>query len=123
MTGKRKPNKTTPKRKLEIIQAALEIFNEKGFTNTTMQEVQSRSGTSYGSVNHHFKSKELLAAAVYMEGLKDYQEGMIATLEQDLGAREGMYRLVGYHLDWVASNLTWASEQALLCAGKRDKNL
>ena len=108
MTGKRKPNKTTPKRKLEIIRAALEIFNEKGFTDTTMQEARSRSGASYGSVYHHFKSKELLAAAVYMEGLKDYQEGMIATLEQDPGAREGVYGMVGYHLDWVASNPAWA---------------
>jgi len=108
MTGKRKPNKATPKRKLEIIRAALEIFNEKGFTNTTMQAVRHRSGASYGSVYHHFQSKELLATAVYMEGLKDYQEGMIAMLEQDPGAREGVYGMVGYHIDWVAANPAWA---------------
>jgi hypothetical protein len=52
-------------------------------------------------VYHHSKGEELLAAAVYMEGLKDYQEGMIATLEQDPGAREGLYGMVGYHPGWA----------------------
>ncbi|WP_051327000.1 TetR/AcrR family transcriptional regulator [Desulfatibacillum aliphaticivorans] len=108
MATTRKPNKATPKRKRRIILAALEIFNEKGFTDATMQEIRQRSGASYGSVYHHFKSKELLAAAVYMEGLKDYQEGMIAFLESGPGAEEGVRGMVGRHLDWIASNPAWA---------------
>ena len=108
MTTTRKPNKSTPKRKRQIIEAALECFNEKGFTDTTMQEIRHRSGASYGSVYHHFKSKELLAAAVYMEGLKDYQQGMAVFLEGKPNAEDGVRGMVAYHLDWIASNPAWA---------------
>ena len=108
MAMKRKPNKSTPKRKREIILAALKCFNQKGFTDTTMQEIRQRAGASYGSVYHHFKSKELLAAAVYLEGLRDYQAGMIAVLEDFPGPREGVLGMVGGHLAWVSSNPAWA---------------
>ena len=34
-----------------------------------------RARASIGSIYHHFRSKEQLAAALYVEGLRDYQEG------------------------------------------------
>ncbi|MBI9076987.1 MAG: TetR/AcrR family transcriptional regulator [Desulfatibacillum sp.] len=108
MANKRKPNKTTPKRKRQIMEAALSCFNENGFTDTSMQEIRQRAGASYGSVYHHFKSKELLAAAVYLEGLQDYQEGMISLFEKEPGPREGVCEMVRRHLAWVESNASWA---------------
>lgn len=92
----------TEKRKRQIILAALACFNEMGLLNTTMEDIRARSGASNGSVYHHFKSKDKLAAAVYLEGIRDYQAGLLAELANNPPAREGIRAMVRYHLTWVS---------------------
>jgi len=41
-----------------IIDAALEVFCEKGYANTRMADIAKRAGVSYGLVYHYFESKE-----------------------------------------------------------------
>jgi len=98
----------TPGRRRQIIQAALACFTEAGFVGTTMEDIRARSGASNGSIYHHFKSKDQLAAAVYVEGISDYQDGMITELRKHPEAREGIYAIVSYHLKWVISHPEWA---------------
>lgn len=43
-----------------IIDAALEVFREKGYANARMADIASRAGVSYGLVYHYFGSKEVL---------------------------------------------------------------
>ena len=93
----------TARRRAEILDAALACFTEKGFTATTMADVKHASGASIGSIYHHFASKEELAAALYVEGLRDYQEGVVAVLRENPGAEEGIRGMVRHHLRWVKS--------------------
>ena len=95
-------------RRREIIQAALSCFVEYGYAATTMEDIRQRSKASNGSIYHHFKSKEQLANAVYLEGIIDYQSGVIALLDRNPGAREGIEAIIGHHLDWVSANPDWA---------------
>jgi AcrR family transcriptional regulator len=95
-------------RRQEIRQAALACFAELGFDQTTMEDIRQRSQASTGSIYHHFKSKEQLAAAVYLEGIADYQSGFVATLSAQSGARAGIEAIVGYHLGWVKAHPDWA---------------
>ncbi len=108
MKKKRSTYAKTTKRRTQIIQAALDCFNENGFTDATMEDIRRKSGASYGSVYHHFNSKEQLAAAVYLEGISDYQAGMIAMLEQKPKAKDGIFGMVSHHLEWVEANPEWA---------------
>ncbi len=96
------------KRRREIVRAALECFAEFGLANATMEDIRKRSGASNGSIYHHFTSKELLAAAVYVEGLIEYQRGLLAELERHQDARAGVRAIVGYHLRWVNEHPDWA---------------
>ncbi len=80
---------STHGRKSDIIRAALACFTEKGYTNTSIEDVCSQSGASVGSLYHHFSSKERLASAVYLEGIRDYQIGLAAELERHEQARTG----------------------------------
>lgn len=96
------------KRRAEIIQAALACFVEQGFAGTTMEDIRRRSGASTGSIYHHFKSKEQLAAAVYLEGIDDYQAGFIAQLENNSSAKRGIAAVIHYHLRWVEGHSEWA---------------
>jgi TetR/AcrR family transcriptional regulator, fatty acid metabolism regulator protein len=43
-----------------IIDAALEVFREKGYANARMADIARRAGVSYGLVYHYFGSKEVL---------------------------------------------------------------
>lgn len=73
-----------------------------------MADIRRRAGASTGSIYHLFASKEDLAAALYLEGIADYQAGCLAALEARTDAREGIRAVVAHCLDWVATNKEWA---------------
>jgi AcrR family transcriptional regulator len=87
-----------------ILAAALECFAERGFAATTIEEIRQRSGASIGSIYHHFGGKEGLAAELYVEGLRSYQEGFLAAIEPDAEPEEAVRAIVRHHLRWVQSN-------------------
>ncbi|HQQ15575.1 MAG TPA: TetR/AcrR family transcriptional regulator [Deltaproteobacteria bacterium] len=95
----------TESRRKDIINAALSCFSEIGFSETSMEDIRRRSGASTGSIYHHFRSKEQLAAEVYIEGIRNYQEALIQALKGCEGAREGIGALVSSHLQWVRENI------------------
>ena len=69
------PRSPTPRRDA-ILEAALDCFASYGFAKTTMDDIRLRAGASTGSLYHHFKSKEQLAAELYLEGVRRYQQGL-----------------------------------------------
>jgi AcrR family transcriptional regulator len=91
-------------RREEILAAALEAFTEKGFARATIEDVRRLSGASTGSIYHHFGGKEGLAATLYVEGLRDYQQGFLRELRRERAAEERIKALVRHHLRWVARN-------------------
>ena len=87
----------------EILDAALVCFDERGYDATTIEEIRARSGASVGSIYHHFGGKEQIAAAIYLESLRDYQAGFLALLEHGLPERT-IKALVRHHMRWVEAN-------------------
>jgi AcrR family transcriptional regulator len=51
-------------RKKEIIQAAMELFREKGYGKTTIADINKRVGVTKGAFYYHFSSKEDLLEQV-----------------------------------------------------------
>jgi AcrR family transcriptional regulator len=88
-------------RRRDILDAALACFVAKGLVATTIEEIRLAAGASIGSLYHHFVSKDDLAAALYVEGLRDYQKGAVAELRAHPGAEEGVKAAVVHHLRWV----------------------
>jgi AcrR family transcriptional regulator len=101
-------NAKTAVRRKEIIQAALACFTKRGFSKTSLADIRRRSKASTGSIYHHFKSKEQLAAEVYFEGIRDYQRGFLAILEKQQRPRGGIFAMIEYHLRWVEAHPDWA---------------
>lgn len=95
-------------RRQQILKAALSCFTELGFTETSISNICQRSGASIGSMYHHFKSKEQLAAAVYMEGIVQYQNGLLSALEGDAMPERGVRAIIEFHLRWVVDNPEWS---------------
>ena len=65
-------------RPAELMAAALELFVEKGFAGTRLEDVAARAGVSKGTLYLYFDSKEALFKAVI-------QEGIVPILEEGAG--------------------------------------
>lgn len=65
----------------EIVQAALEVFAEKGFAAAKLDEIAKRAGISKGALYLYFETKEDIFRAVVREAVVpniDVVEGMLA---------------------------------------------
>jgi len=91
---------SSERRRQAIMAAALDCFIAKGFSETSMSDIQERSGASMGSIYHHFESKEQLAAMLYLEGLKGVHGAIRGVLAETGQAEEGIKALVQAYIDW-----------------------
>ena len=91
-----------------ILEAALDCFASYGFAKSTMDDIRVRAGASTGSLYHHFKSKEQLAAELYIEGVRRYQQGLSRELGRHDSAEAGIRGVVRHYLRWVERHPRWA---------------
>jgi len=108
MKTKKGPDAASTSRRRDIISAALACFSAIGFSETNMEDIRRRSGASTGSIYHHFRSKEQLAAEVYIEGIRVYQEELMNSLAGCTGPQEGVLALINRHLAWVKDHDEWS---------------
>ena len=95
-------------RREAILEAALDCFANYGFAKSTMDDIRVRAGASTGSLYHHFKSKEQLAAELYLEGVRRYQQGFSRELGRHDSAEAGVRGVVRHYLRWVERHPRWA---------------
>jgi len=62
-----------PKKKDAILRAAIVLFSEKGFKDTSVTDLAAMTGAAEGTIFYHFKSKENL----FLEILKRVREKII----------------------------------------------
>lgn len=72
----------------EILSAAAQCFMERGYTETSIDDVARRLGATKGRVYHHFASKADLFAAIFRAGM-----------DMDYAAIEPYRERPGYALD------------------------
>jgi len=79
--------------RLFIVQRTAEMFNKKGYSGTTMTDVEMITGLSRGAIYHYFGNKESLALAVF-----DYNfEKLCAMVADEMRYSRTFYeRLVVY---------------------------
>jgi AcrR family transcriptional regulator len=99
-TSRRRRKEARPQ---ELLSAALELFVEKGFASTRLEDVAARAGVSKGTVYLYFASKEELFRAVIREGIVpvlEQGESMVADHSGDAAdllrnVLLGWWRLIG----------------------------
>lgn len=83
--------------KNKIISAATKLFSEKGYDQTTMQDIMQLSGLSKGAIYHYFKSKQEI-----VEFLSNYEKEMVSNYlkelvdDQELTAKQKIERIITY---------------------------
>lgn len=63
-----------------ILDAAEQLFAEKGFAETSLRLITSKAGVNLAAVNYHFGSKKALIQAVFVRFLNPF----VGSLEQEL---------------------------------------
>jgi len=61
-------------RRQQIMDAALELFAERGYANCSIAQLATHSGISKGLMYNYFKSKEALLVAIIEEGMREVLE-------------------------------------------------
>ena len=127
-------SRTKPKgeRRSEIIEAALALFDENGYENTTVQQVAVRAGVAAGTVYLYFGSKREVLLGIHQDFHEGMQDRFLEIAAEFVSLDEGRvdYRfvidealdaMVGYSLEHkvackvIARNLSVAglSEEAM----------
>ncbi len=88
----------------DLLAAGLAVFDRDGFEGATVAAIRTRARASNGSFFHFFGSKKELAGTLFLEILQRYHGAVLAAIGENLGAREGVARLIRAHLDWVVNN-------------------
>ncbi|MFW5824703.1 MAG: TetR/AcrR family transcriptional regulator [Marinobacter sp.] len=71
-----------------ILDAAEELFAERGFAETSLRMITSKAGVNLAAVNYHFGSKNSLIQSVFARFLTPYSATLAAEFDQ-LEARPG----------------------------------
>jgi AcrR family transcriptional regulator len=104
----RRARSRPPDRRRRILEAALRCFARRGFAATTIEDIRRASGASTGSLYHHFGSKEELAGALYLEGLRDYHRSLLEHIRGLDDAEALVKGMVSHYVAWVADHPDWA---------------
>ena len=88
-------------RPTELMAAALDLFVERGFASTRLEEVAARAGVSKGTLYLYFSSKEELFKAVIRSGIVPLLERGERLLGEHRGSAAGLLREILF--DWWAS--------------------
>jgi TetR/AcrR family transcriptional regulator, fatty acid metabolism regulator protein len=82
-----------------IIDAALEVFRERGYADARMADIADRAGVSYGLVYHYFGSKEVLFEII----VESWWNELYAMMEREVASgaptRDKLVGIIEFFLD------------------------
>ena len=100
---KRKEREYLAHRK-EILQSAEKVFAEKGFFQTTMNEIADVAEFGTGTLYKYFKSKEQLYFTLIDEQVEELHRLVKAELSQKTSAMERIKKVLGLQFEFIEKN-------------------
>ncbi len=85
-----------------LLQAARELFAEKGFAATGRDEIAERAGVTRGALYHHFASKTEVAAGVLEQLEGELVALVVAAAREGTGVRDQLHRGCRAYMDACA---------------------
>jgi AcrR family transcriptional regulator len=107
MTNKTLKPRTTKRAedtRRKIYDAALELFREKGFDETTMRDIAAKAGVALGGAYYYFSSKEAIVLAFYREMQESSNELVVGALEGQRKLKDRVRCVVEQRLQLLEPN-------------------
>lgn len=93
--------KSKEKRINEIVSAAIDVFLEKGYENTTMEAIAKKAGVSKGGLYHHLESKDMVLMMVN-EKISENIEKMMMGVGECSTIKEGILNYMRQYIRyWI----------------------
>lgn len=83
MTNTQMKTRPTPRAedtRRRIYEAALELFREKGFEQTTMRDIAAKAGVALGGAYYYFSSKDAIVLAFYHDMQESSHESILEAM-------------------------------------------
>jgi AcrR family transcriptional regulator len=79
-TTKTRPTPRAEDTRRRIYEAALKLFREQGFEQTTMRDIAAKAGVALGAAYYYFASKEAIVLAFYQEMHESSHDAILEAL-------------------------------------------
>lgn len=88
----------------DILEAAAQVFRQKGFHGASMQDIAEAVNLQKASLYHHVSSKQEILLALLDRALELLLERISAIAQQDISADEKLKQMVRAYLQILAEN-------------------
>jgi AcrR family transcriptional regulator len=87
-----------------IMQAALRIFSQKGYSPTALDEIAQEAGIAKGTLYLYFKDKEDLICSTLISVLDDIKERMMERVSEDMDPVDTLCEIALALFDYFSEN-------------------
>src|SRR5688572_4200748 len=86
----KKPGRRPPLRREMIVAAAAELFHERGYAGTSIEDIGAAVGMTGPAIYRHFSSKEALLSELLERAIRRGQRDIVAALSSGLSPEEAL---------------------------------
>ncbi|NMP23231.1 helix-turn-helix transcriptional regulator [Sulfobacillus sp. DSM 109850] len=90
------------------MEAAAELFAEKGFRATTVRDIAEEAGVLSGSLYAHIDTKEDLYLEIVRRAADDFSRAVRPWADAGLAPAEKLGRMIRAHLEVIGASRAWA---------------
>jgi len=88
----------------QILRAAADLFRDRGYRASTLDDIATRLGMSKASLYTYFRAKEEMLAAISRETIEGFTRELSLVLRSGLSPEEKLRRVVREHVRFVIAN-------------------
>lgn len=85
----------------KIIQQAAELFNQQGYSGSSIADVMEATGLKKGGIYNHFQSKEELALEAFDYAYSLTSKMVWQAMRQKRSAKERLQAMISSHLNYI----------------------
>lgn len=87
-----------------ITEAALKLFSEKGYHQTTVTEIAKQADVAKGTVYWYFESKKDLFRGILISGIKEMNQNIKNKIKGDFSPSEKIEQIIFLYLKFFANS-------------------
>lgn len=88
-----------------ILDIALRLFAEKGYNNTSIQDISSAAGVSVGSLYFYFPNKKSIYEALYADITRDYLKSIEESIRGETDLRQMILKSIRMAVKSLVANV------------------
>jgi len=99
-----KENKNDKSTEQKILEAAKQVFMEKGIDGARMQDIADKAGINKALLHYYFRSKEKLFEMIFMEEARKFLPKVTSIMVSEMTLFEKVEKFVGEYIDTLLQN-------------------